>query len=262
MKPLFLAVFLFVFSMAASAVSLDEITSFGVYVEGKDGYVKLRPYEHNYFELKRLKSIPYVERDSQLVNLVIYQQEFNADLMAIKAQYIALAGGSDTLQVDVSPTDREDMYKLAVVGDVPDNRVLFFSSGWFGYHDLAVSLAEPEGQLETLLSDMEQPAHAALPTVEEMIEAYPDNAVFKALLPKWQAASRKAEDDRDYGYVVEIWQQYQNSERLPLKAQYLQRLRGELNRYLQKHPEGEKTDEAKQRLEYANTRITELEKLL
>lgn len=262
MRHLIKFTLLFLFAAAASANPAKEIDSYGIYVAGKEGYQKLRPFNHSHLEMHHLAELPFTQRPDQSLTLYVYEKDFDPQHLALRAQYIALAGGYDELNFDVKPTDKEDLYQVNVVEKVPNDRVLFVFSGWHLNGSPAITLGDPQAQLETLFNDMSQPGYAALPTLEDVIKAYPENRKLKSLLPKWQKQAQSEKDTKDYSYVEKAWQKYQGAEKLALQQRYLQTLQAEINGYLENHPSGLHAKEAQKRRDHAEKEMARLEKLL
>ena len=111
-------------SFNSLAEPLDAIKNYGIYVEGKNGYEPLKPYNHEYVEFKYFDEIPFVERATNALVVVVYQKNFDPESIAFRAQYVAIKGGYDELSFDVSPMERPDFYRIAFSAPVDKNKIL------------------------------------------------------------------------------------------------------------------------------------------
>lgn len=262
MKHLIAFALLFVFAATANANPAEKIDSYGIYVADKQGYQKLRPFNHDHFELQHLADLPFAQRQDQALTLYVFQKNFDPQNLSLRAQHVALAGGYDELKFEIRPTDKEDLYRVQVVGKVPNDRVLLAYSGWYMNGSPAIALADPQSQLEALFSDMSQPSHAALPTLEHVVKAYPDSRKLQSLLPMWREQAQAQKDAKDYSYVEKAWQKYEGADKLALQKRYLLALQGEINGYLENHPQGQHAKEAQQRRAHAEKERARLDMLL
>jgi len=111
---------------------------------------------------------------------------------------MTIVASNTEITMDIAPTDKKDKYKLSFDKPIPAATILQVYQGtWFTYGMAAIALGNPQKELVAILSNMDQQAYAALPSVEEAIRAFPNNKEFKALLPKWQQARKSEKDNKD-----------------------------------------------------------------
>lgn len=265
MKPVVQLILLgcFFLSSVSLAGAPAEIKSYGVYVKGKSGYVKAKAYKHNYIDFPYFAEMPYIERDGDALEIIVYKKDFNPTDIAFAIRPIKLASADQAIDVEIAPMDKADMYRVTYDKPIPADTVLMVYEGsWFypGYG--TVVLGNTERVLEALFSDMSLEAYAALPSLQDALKAYPNNKKLKSLVPAWEKAEKEERDNRDYDYVDEAWKQYEEATKIKLKVRYLEKARGEINGYLNRHPKGLHSEEAKKRRAEIEVKLKEYEPMI
>jgi len=242
------------------AKPVDTIESYGIYVVAEKGFVKIGSYSKSdrFVDFKHLHEIPYVTRGSNTLKLIVYGQNANADfeLRPIDTHVIL-----NPIKFDVKPLAKPDMYELTAEIPVPDGQMLQTNS--YGSSFGVIMLGEPQSQLVKYFNPkLTKDPIIVVQYVEDARAAFPNNSLLKELEIYWQKAAKLAKDKRGYNYVEEKWIQYQQAEKLALKARFLNELLGEINGYLNEYPDGHKAVEAKERKKHAEDKLKEYEKLL
>ena len=247
------------------AKPVDTIDSYGVYVVAEKGFVKIGPYSktERYVDFKYLNDIPYVKRGAQALKLVVYEKNFHGDNMVFELRAMDTNVDLREVKFDVKPLSKPDMYELTTEKPVPDGTMLQINGNFYSNSFGAIMLGDPQEQLVKYFSQKQLPnAPIVIQYLDDARVAFPNNNALKELTVYWQKAANSAKDKKGYSYVEEKWQQYQQAEKLKLKARYLNDLIGEINGYLNDHPNGEKAAEAKQRKSHAEEKLKEYEKLI
>lgn len=268
-KPAFIiSLCLLVFSaLPVSAATVKEIKSYGVYVAGKDGYTKVRPYKHtanNFVEFKYLHELATVKRTDKKLKLIVYQKDFNQDRVAFRLQPMQNTIKVDDVKFDIAPLDKADMYELTLEQDVADGTALLVgTSAFYDYNFGAIMLGDIQAYLEKYFNDSNNgPYYASLSNVRESAAAFPKNKKLKELVKKWEVIAAREKDKKDYEYVDTAWRKYEGATKLKLQARYLRNVIREVNGYLQNHPKGSKVGDANKRKSFAEKKLKEIEKLL
>jgi hypothetical protein len=249
-----------------SAKVVDAIETYGVYVVAEKGFVKVGPYDHidKFVDFKFLNEIQFVKRADQTLKLIIYKKDFNENSFAFELRPIETNINISEVKFEVKPLSKPDMYELTLDKPVVDGVMLHVHSGDFFKNVFgAIMLGETQSQLVKYFSQKQLPD---APIVKQYLDdaraAFPNNAELKELATYWDKAAKQAKDKKGYSYVEEKWNEYQQTEKIALKARYLRDLIGEINGYLNDHPDGYKADEAKQRRSHAEEKLKEYEKQL
>ncbi len=251
---------------AAWAKPVDNIESYGVYVAGANGYVKFGPYQHmdNFVDFKYLHEVPAVTRADDQLKVIIYAKDFSENNFVFELRPIDIIVDIKPIRFDIKPLAQKDMYELTLDRPVPDGTMLHVHSGSFFVDNMGViMLGDTESQLIKYFSQKQledpQGVHAYL---EDALQAYPNNSELKKLMTYWSQTAAAAKDNKDYSYVEEQWEKYHGTEQISLKVRYLESMIGEINGYLDQHPEGAKAREAQERKTFAETKIKEFKKML
>jgi len=249
---------------AALADTVDVIESYGVYVAAEKGYVKVQPYNHNqrFVDFNHLKEVPFVERGSQALKIIVYKKDFNESSIGLELRPIDIVVDIQQIKFDIKPLKKPDMYELTVDSAVKDGVMLHVYSGFFDNMGV-IMLGNTQAELVKYFSQKQLPdAFAVNQYLDDALVAYPNNAKLKELSTYWTKAANIERDKKGYSYVEEKWQQFQNAEKLELKQRYLNDMIGEINGYLRDYPNGYKAAEAKDRKAMAEKKLKEYEKLL
>ncbi|MBI3562970.1 MAG: hypothetical protein HY080_14765 [Gammaproteobacteria bacterium] len=245
---------------------VDSIETYGVYVAADKGYVKVGPYTHidQFVDFKYLHEIPFVTRADQSLKVIVYMKDFNENSVSFELRPIDTIVDIREIKFDIKPLAKPDMYELTLDKPVKDGVMLHVHSGNFFKDNFGViMLGDTQAQLVKYFEQKQLPdAPIVVQYLEDALVAFPNNAKLKELAVYWQKAANTEKDKKGYSYVEEKWQEYQKAEKLKLKAMYLRDLIGEINGYLNDHPDGYKADEAKQRKAIAEEKLKEYEKLL
>jgi hypothetical protein len=247
------------------AKPVDTIETYGVYVVAEKGFVKIGSYikTERFVDFKYINEIPYVKRGDQNLKLVVFEKNFHADNMVFELRPIDTNIELRPIKFDVKPMSKPDMYELTTEKPVPDGTMLQVNGSFYSNSFGAIMLGEPQAQLVKYFSQKQLPdAPIVLQYLEDARAAFPGNAALKELDAYWQKAAKSAKDKKGYTYVEEKWNQYQQAEKLKLKERYLNDLIGEINGYLNDHPDGYKAAEAKERKKHAEDKLKEYAKLL
>ena len=248
------------------AKPVDTIETYGIYVVAEKGYVKVGSYNsrnERYVDFKYLNEIPFVTRADKSLKLVVYEKNFNSDGNIFTLRPLEMIVDLKEIKFDVKPLAKPDMYELSTDNPVGDNVVLQVNSGFYGNNFGAIMLGEPQTQLVKYFSQKNLPdAPIVIQFLDDARVAFPANTELKELTKYWTKAAEEAKDIKGYSYVEEKWNQYQQTDNIKLKARYLNDLIGEINGYLNDHPNGSKAAEAKQRKKHAEEKLKEYEKML
>ena len=248
------------------AKSVDQIEEYGVYVVAEKGYVKVGAYNHidRFVDFKHLNEIEYVKRADQTLKLIVYEKNFSKSSISLETRPLDTVVDVSNVPFDIKPLSKIDMYELTFNKSVADGVMLHVhSSDFFNDNFGVIMLGETQAQLVKYFSQKNLPnAVFVRQYLDDARVAFPNNAELKVLAKYWEKAANDAKDLKDYSYVDEKWTAYQQGEKLTLKARYLRELIGEINGYLNDHPNGYKVDEAKQRRAHAEEKLKEYEKLL
>ena len=247
----------------AYAKPIDTIDSYGIYVVAEKGYVKIGSYSKSdrFVDFKHLHEIPYVTRGGNTLKLVVYEKGFNADSVLFELRPIDIHVILNPIKFDVKSLSKPDMYELTAEMPVPDGHMLQTNS--YGSSFGVIMLGEPQAQLVKYFNPkLTKDPITVVQYVEDARAAFPTNTALKELEVHWQKAAKLARDNKGYNYVEEKWTQYQQAEKLALKARYLNEMLGEINGYLNEFPDGHKADEAKKRKAHAEEKLKEYGKLI
>ncbi len=252
--------------ISVNAKTVDNIEAYGVYVVAEKGYVKVGAYNHadRFVDFKYLNEIQFVKRANQTLKLVVFEKDFTKNSIFLELRPIQTVVDVREAKFEIKPLATADMYELTLDKPVEDGTMLHVHSGnYFRDNFGAIMLGDTQAQLVKYFSQKQLPDESIVQQyLEDARVAFPDNAELKALATYWEKAAKSAKDKKGYTYVEEKWQQYQQAEKLALKARYLGDLIGEINGYLNDYPDGYKADEAKQRKSHAEEKLKEYDKLL
>lgn len=254
-------------AVAAWAAPIDVIDTYGVYVIAEKGYVKVGSYttrDDQFVDFNHLNEIPFVIRADQSLKLVVYKKDFNENSIGLELRPIDTAINIRQIKFNVKPLPKADMYELTVDAPVKDGTMLHVRSEYFFTTNFgAIMLGETQAQLVKYFGQKQLPdASIVKQYLDDALVAFPANAELKGLAGYWEKAAKTEKDKKSYSHVEEKWQQYQQTEKISLKVRYLNDLVGEINGYLNDHPNGAKADEAKQRKRHAEEKLKEYEKML
>jgi hypothetical protein len=206
-------------------MAVETIDSQGIYVVSSKGFVKVEPYSHDYrfVDLNYANEIPFVERNSDVLELVVYQKEFQPNSIELELRPLDIKVKLQKVRFNVKPMEQPDMYKLTTETHISDGAMLHVKS-WSHFDNMGVViLGNTQKELVKFFSQKEM---KDAPTVKQYLDdalvAFPNNAELKSLSGYWKAAAEKERDTADYAYVEEKWQQYENAEKLTLKSRYLE----------------------------------------
>lgn len=263
------SVFAFVIGLTVSvawANPVENIESYGIYVVADKGYVKVGPYSQvdNFVDFKYLNEIPFVKRADQALKLIVYSKNFHPDSITFELRPIDTIVDVREIKLDAKPLAKPDMYAFAFSKPVNDGVMLHVRYGNFFNNNFGViMLGDTQTQLVNFFSQKNLPnASIVVQYLEDARIAFPKNTELKTLTKYWEKAAKQEKDKKGYAYVEEKWDDYQNAEKLTLKQRYLNELIGEINGYLNDHPDGYKAAEAKKRKRHAEDKLKEYEKLL
>lgn len=249
-----------------SAKVVDTIEAYGVYVVAEKGFVKVGPYNHidNFVDFKYLNEIEYVKRADKTLKVIVYEKNFSKNSVVFELRPVNTVVDIREVVFDVKPLTKPDMYELTMEKPIEDGVMLHVRSGYFFKENFgAIMLGETQAQLVKYFSQKQLPeAIYVKQYLDDALVAFPGNSELKKLAAYWDKEAMMAKDKKGYSYVEEKWQQYQQTEKIALKARYLRDLIGEINGYLNDHPDGYKADEAKQRRSHAEEKLKEYEKQL
>ncbi|MBI3562971.1 MAG: hypothetical protein HY080_14770 [Gammaproteobacteria bacterium] len=245
---------------------LQVIETYGVYVVAQHGYVKVRSYDYTdrFADFKYLNTIPFVLRADNSLKVIVYKKVFTEDSIVFELRPIDTTIDIYQIKFDIKPLAKADMYELTLDRPVKEGVMLHVRTDSFYANGLGIiMLGETQTQLLTYFEQKQLPdAVIVLQYLEDALVAFPNNNQLKELAVYWRMAAKDEKDLKGYTYVEEKWQQYQQAEKIQMKATYLQQLIGEIGGYLNDHPQGSKADEAKQRSSYAEEKLKEYKKLL
>jgi hypothetical protein len=249
----------------ADTKPIDAIHTPGIYLSTNSGYVKIEPYKHDYrfVDFNFLNELPYAVRAEQRLAVVIYEKDFNPDSIELELRPLDVKVKLQKLKFTVHPMKNPDMHELVVDQPISDGAMLQVRSWSYFENFGAIMLGETEQQLVNFFSQKEM--HNASTVVQYLSDArvaFPDNTNLQDLAAYWKEAAEIEIDNRDYTYVQEKWQNYEEATKISLKDRYLNALIVEINGYLSTHPKGVHAEEAIQRRDFAEKQLKELEKLL
>jgi hypothetical protein len=248
-----------------TAQTIKKIDSYGIYVAGKSGYVKVEPYSHDFrfVDFRHLNEVPFVIRDNDKLTLIVYEKDFTPSSIGIERRPIDIHINLQSIRFSVKPLDKTDMYEVTLDSPLNDGAMLQVQS-WTHFNNFGViMLGDTQEQLVKYFSQKElSNAIAISQYLDDVLVAFPDNTKLQELSAFWKSAATKEKDKNDYAYVEEKWQQYETAEKLSLKQRYLKAVIAEINGYLNAHPDGAKAVEAKHHKAEAEKKLEEYEKLL
>lgn len=249
-----------------SAVSkaIEKIEARGIYVVAKHGYVKVEPYSHDdsFVDFRYLNEVPSVERDSDELKIIVYEKGFSEGDVRIGLRPVDVVVKVDTVKYTVKSLSLEDMYEVTLDIAVADGAMLHVYSGYYDNMGV-VMLGETQDVLENYFSNKKLSNSSAVEQyLSDALVAFPGNDRLKKLRTYWKKAADDEKDNGDYAYVNEQWQKYEQAEKLTLKSRYLERAIVEINGYLNAHPDGRYTAEAKSRKVEAEKMLKEYERML
>ncbi|MES9943236.1 MAG: hypothetical protein ABW104_07660 [Candidatus Thiodiazotropha sp. 6PLUC2] len=249
----------------ALAKVIDSIDSYGIYVVTSNGYVKVESYSHDYdfVDFNYANEIPFAARGDDALKLVVYAKKFDPNSVELELRHLDVVVKREKIGFSVKPLDKTDMYELHADAPISDGAMLHVRS-WLHFDRMGVvMLGDTEAELVKFFSQKEmENATAVTQYLDDARVAFPDNDELKVLSKYWKSAAKAEKDIQAYTYVEEKWQQYENAEKLSLKARYLNAVMGEINGYLNQYPDGVKAEEAEQRRLIAEEKLEEYEKLL
>jgi len=249
----------------ASAKSVTNISTPGVYVVDSKGYVKVEPYAHDYqfVDFNYANEIPFAKRSSDTLKLVVYQKDFDENSIALELRPLNVKVTLQKVKFSVKTMDKPDMYELVADIPVKDGAILQVKSWAFFDNMGVVMMGNTEEELVRFFSQKDMPnASTVTQYLDDSLVAFPDSAQLKSLSKYWKDAAATEKDREAYTYVDEKWQKYEQAEKLTLKQRYLEAAVVEINGYLNEHPQGINASEAKKRLATAEEKLKEYEKLL
>ncbi len=260
-----LTLILFSSQLFADIKPTAAIDTPGIYLSTNSGYVKIEPYQHDYrfVDFNFLNELPYAVRAEKRLAVVIYEKDFNPDSIELELRPLDVKVKLQKLKFTVHPMQNPDMHELVVDQPVSDGAMLQVRSWSYFENFGAIMLGETEQQLVNFFSQKEmQNASTVIQYLDDARVAFPDNTKLQELSTYWKEAAEIEIDNRDYTYVQEKWQKYDEATKLSLKERYLNALIVEINGYLSTHPKGVHAEEAIQRRAFAEEQLKELEKLL
>lgn len=259
--------------LPASARQVDTIESYGIYVVTEKGFVKVAEDNRNnnefynndsVLDFNHLNEFEFAKRADQTLKLIVYAKDFKPGMITLELRPIDIEVDIRPVNFSAKPLARADMHELTLDKPVKDGNMLRIHSGLFSRGFGVIVLGDTQAELVKYFSRKDLPASASI--VKQYLDdarvAFPNNAELKKLAVHWDKAALTEKDKKGYSYVEEKWLQYQGAEKLKLKARYLEELIGEINGYLNEHPNGYKAAEAKQRKQHAEEKLKEYEKQL
>ena len=247
-------------------VSQSDISSYGIYLKGEQGYVKVTSFSSptRVIDQKDYYKLPYAVRTNEEIELLIFLKDFKAKDFGFEFRPMSIVASNEEVQFEFSPIPgKEDMYKATYAQPVASSTLLLvYNFGLFQHAVGVIALGDIESELVRVFSDMRQPAYAALPELEGVVSKFPNNAKLNELLGQWRKVAKKEKDDADYQYVQKAWEEYKGTQKITLQERYLNKVLREINGYLNTHPNGEHAIEAKERKVAAEKRLAEIERIL
>ncbi len=175
-----------------------------------------------------------------------------------------IIASNEPIEFDISPIPgKKDMYRGVYSESVPSATLLtIYNYAAFKHGIGIIALGDIESSLVNVFSDMSQPAYAALPELEGVVNKYPNNEKLNTLLIEWQKVASAEKDNSDYTYAQKAWEEYEGTTKLTLQQRYLEKVLREINGYLNAHPNGVNAEEATNRKTMADERLKEIVKML
>ncbi|VAW70478.1 hypothetical protein MNBD_GAMMA10-646 [hydrothermal vent metagenome] len=245
---------------------VEEIDSYGIYVEAENGYVKVMPSKKHggFASFNDLNKIPYAKRESDEVKLIVYTNVFNISNYAFEIRLIEAPITIDMISFSAKPMSQKDVYELTLDVPVANGNMLHVMAPEVPGNNMGiVMLGHTEDELEKYFSNKERDSAGTVKSyLEDALEAYPENDGLRELMLYWAAAASDEKDKHSYQYVDNAWDEYNSASKIDVKLSRLERVVSEINGYLRDFPQGGRAGDAKQRREAALEKIKEYEALV
>ncbi len=251
--------------VSVSARSINEIESYGIYVQDAKGYVAVPAFQHDdsFVDFKYLNEVPVAKRESQQLKLIVYMKDFSPESIGLELRPLDVKVRLEKLSFHVKPMEKANMYEVSLDAPVKDGAMLQIHYWSFFDRMGVVMLGDTGEELVKYFSQKQMPnASVVNQYLSDALRAFPDNAKLMELGVYWHKAAEVEKDREAYAYVEEKWQKYEKAEKLTLKQRYLNEVMGEISGYLRDHPDGSNAKEARERKAMAEKKLKEYEKLL
>ena len=156
-----------------------SIESYGAYVVAKHGFVKLGPYLHidRFVDFKHLHEIPYIERGSEKLTLILFAKDANERSFSFAIRPIQTTIDIREITPDIKPLADPDRYEVTLNTPLTDGHMLHIESGHFYDGRLSViMLGNTQAELEKYFSDKSlDDASYVRAYLEDALQAFPEN---------------------------------------------------------------------------------------
>ena len=262
-----LAVMLMGLAEYASAKTVEKVESYGVYVVAKKGFVRVKPYQHkgSRVDFSYLNEIPWVERNSEQLKLIVHTNEFKQSNFIFKTRSLSVDTYLEDVSFSVKPLKEKGMYEFTFDQKVKDGTILQMAAlDVLGYLNMGVIvLGDTERELVSYFNNKElKETHSVAKLLKDSLLAFPENDKLKEMLPYWEQASKAKKAKKKFGHIEKSWASYNKATKLSSKKYKLQVMLGDIKRYLREYPDGADVEVVKQRKEIAEKKLEEYKGLL
>lgn len=225
----------------------NTITTYGFYAQSSTGYVKIERHVANRIDYAEYSELPYVDRDGDTLELLVYQKNFNPEYVRFHLCTMGFKGRFEKIDYAVNKLGR-DKYQIIFTSPVSASDWLFVQYGEYYENEAGViALSYPAKQLGKILSDMTKSPKVVLPSLQKALQSYPYDGTLKSLLPVWERKVANLRDNKCFGLCEEQWEYSISADSNKARHHFLKRTKQFLTGYLRKFPKGLHIQEAEDR---------------
>ena len=239
-KSCFFTAAVIAISLFAAQAVANETDAFGVYAQGKDGYISAQGLESFYnfaFDASaRLMTLPSLERDDETLNLLIHHPDFHPSGLAIDIRPVDRAAAQGSAEFTVSPLG-DDRYEVTLNSPASDGQVVLIALGCC-YADIhAIMLGDAfEAVNAAFAQGTDHNPASAEQAVGRISRAVPDNAELAVLHEYWQTRLAQRDASRQFEFVETVWGRYENAESSDERIDALQHVKSVTQSFLEQNP--------------------------
>lgn len=234
---------------SVSHAELQGLSQYGVYVEGRNGYVaadSMPTRRHlGYDFTEKMFGFPVAQRGNQALELIVHYPDFHPGLLRVEARPMATAAARSPIAVSVEPLGN-DQYRITAQKQVPDNRIVLVDLGCCvaGVHGIALS--DPKAAIRKAYA---KGADVNPVTAEQIlgktVAAVPGDSDLKRLHGYWRTRVAQEKATEHYAFIRKVWGRYESAEGSAARLKQLQHVKSLCQQYLENDANGRERDKVK-----------------
>ncbi|MFL0799401.1 MAG: hypothetical protein K6L80_03040 [Agarilytica sp.] len=236
----------------------SSINSTGFYVQGAEGFVKLKNHPSKRVDYANYSDLPFVDVISDNLELLVVNENFDIDSVRFYLCDMGFKGDVKRLSPEITRVNRRK-HKVSFGKHIVSGDWLFVQDPTYFDNELGViALSHPAQHLVKLFSDMTLPSKVVLPNLNRALASYPDNDALNSLLIVWERKDRNLRDNKCFGLCEEQWEYYVYATDRRSKEAFLKRTKQFIDGYLRKFPRGLHVGEANKRLLLVKKKLADM----